>query len=141
MNYYMSNDIITKHTGIWVQNFSLDAKIRRDIPIIKSISTIGRLPWKTDILARYHTLLAHTKDKKVKMGMVTDELICLWEKFSFPNLSKQAIMSKLQKLIASYEKNQRLPKDIFNIEIQNVFDISQKCGMWLCNEDKELYKV
>ena len=26
MNYYMSNDIIRKHTGTWVQNLSLDAK-------------------------------------------------------------------------------------------------------------------
>ena len=89
MNYYMSNDIITKHTGTWVQNLSLDAKKMRDILIIESISTLSRLPRRTDILARYHTLLAHTKDKKVRMGMVTDELICLWEKFSFPNLSKQ----------------------------------------------------
>ena len=76
-------------------------------------------------------------DKKV--SMVTDELICLWEKFIFPNLSKQAIMTKVQKLIGSYEKNQRRPKDTFNIDIQNVFDISQKYGMWLCNEDKKLY--
>ena len=83
MNYYMSNDIITKHTGTCVQNLSLDAKKRRDIPIIESISNPSRGPRKTDILARYHTLLAHTKDKKVRMGIVTDELICLWENLAF----------------------------------------------------------
>ena len=42
-----------------------------------------------DIIGRHHTLLETAKDKKERMVMITDELIALWEKFSFPTLKAE----------------------------------------------------
>ena len=62
-----------------------------------------RLPPRKDIIGRYHTLLEHIKGKKARFIMITGELISLWLKFSFPCITKQAIISKLRNLITDYE--------------------------------------
>ena len=72
---------------------------------------------------------------------MTDELIVLWGKFSFPILAKQTIMSKVVKLIEENDKNRKRKKDSFQVEIENVFDITKTDGNWLCQEDKELYML
>lgn len=77
MAYYKSSQEIKKNAESWTQNFAHDAKKRRDIPLIESLSGFTRLPRKKDIIGRYHTLLETAKDKKERMTMITDELTVL----------------------------------------------------------------
>lgn len=142
MAYYKSSEAIKKNAESWTQNVAFgDATKRRDIPIIETLSSFTRLPRKKDIIGRHHTLLETVKDKKERMAMITGELTVLWEKFSFPILAKQTIMSKVVKLIEENDKNRKRKKDSFQVEIENIFDVTKTDGNWLCQEDKELYKV
>ena len=81
--------MIQKNVESWSQNLSVVKAKRRDIPIIEELSSYTRLPARKDIISRHHTLLKCTKDKNARLCMITNELICLWEKFSFPILSGQ----------------------------------------------------
>ena len=139
MAYYKSIETIKKNTKSWTQNLALDATKRRDIPIIETLDGFTRLPRKKDIVGRYHTLLVTVKERKDRMAMITDELTVLWEKFSFPILAKQTVMSKVVKLIEDNDKNRRRKRDSFEVELENIFDVTE--GNWLCQEDKELYKL
>ena len=120
MAYYKSSDIINKNAESWTKNITIDAAKRRDIPIIAMLSSFTRLPQKKDIISRHHTLLETAKDKKERMVMITDELIVLWEKFSFPILSKQTILYKVGKLIEVNDKNRKKKKDSFQVELENI---------------------
>ena len=76
------------------------------------------------------------------MVMITDEFIVLWEKFSFPTLSKQTIIYKVCKLIEANDKNRKKKKDSFQVELENIFEITKTDGNWLCQEDKlTIYKL
>ena len=57
--------------------------------------------------------------------MITDELIDLMKKFSFPTLSKQVIKSKLLTVIAAYNKNRKKKTDCFEKEKECLFDICE----------------
>lgn len=92
MAYYKSSEIINTNAESWTKNINIDTTKRRDIPMIKTLSSFTRLPQKKDIIGRHHKLLETAKDKKERMMMITNELIALWEKFSFPVLTKQAVM-------------------------------------------------
>ena len=63
------------------------------------------------------------------MAMMSGQLTVLWEKFSFLILAKQKIMSKVVKFIEENDKNRRRKKDSFQVEIENVFDITKTDGI------------
>ena len=64
------------------------------------------------------------KDKKARMIMISNKLICLWENLSFQIL-RQTLISKVLKLIKGYERNRKKKKDSFQVEIENLFDITK----------------
>jgi len=139
MSYYRSSETIMKNSDKWKTNLEIDTTKRRDIPVILVLSSYSRLPSKNDIIGRYHTLFSDAKDRKTRIIMITDELIDLWKKFSFPTLSKQVIKSKLLTVIAAYNKNRKKKTDCFEKEKECLFDITKTDGAWLCQEDRKLY--
>ena len=141
MAYYKSSEMIEKNVESWVKNLEGDTRRRRDIQIIDTLSCYTRLPKKNDIIGRYHTLLEHKSEKKARISIIAEEFIGLWGKFSFPILTKQTIISKLNKFIQEYEKNRKRKKESYEIEIESIFDITKEDGEWLCQEDKELYNL
>jgi len=80
------------------------------------------------------------KGRADRIRKTGQELQKLWEKLSFPLLSKQQVSEKADKLIIVFEKNieqggmKNLKKSHY------LFDITNLSGNWLCSEDKELYR-
>jgi len=68
--------------------------------------------------------------------MITDELISLRKKISFPIITQQAIMAKFVTLFKETRKREKT----FNNELENIFDIMKKKDEWLC-QNKELFDV
>ena len=68
-------------------------------------------------------VLETVKHKKERMVMITDELIVLWEKFSFPTLSKQTIIYKIYKLIKVNDKDRKKKKDSFQVEHKLLYNL------------------
>ena len=114
---------------------------RRNLPRIENFKDYVRLPHKKDVLECYQTLLEIEKSKQKKVKIITVELTKLWGKMSFPIISEQAIIARIKKLIAEYEKDQKYPKEEFKLKLDTVFDITKPKGQWLCEEDRKLYKI
>ena len=140
MAYFKSSDTVEKNAQKWALNLpSSIHTMRRNLPRVECLTSFIRLPQKQHILGRYHMLLEEDKLKSTRIQRICQELLQLWEKFSFPTLSQQAINARLTKLIFLYEKNQRRPKEDFLNGMESIFDITKVDGAWLCREDKELY--
>ena len=140
MSFKKASATVLKNKGNWAFNLpKSSASNRRVLPRMESLGSCIRLPTKVQVLGRYHTLFEKEKQKKIRIQIIRDELLQLWKKFSFPCKSKQAIFAQLEKLVTNYEKYQRKPDEIFAQELQNIFDVTQPGGTWLCNEDKEFY--
>jgi hypothetical protein len=49
------------------------------------------------------------------------------------------MVSKVMKLLDRHEKNSNRKDPRFGTDLTTIFDITNKHGVWLCSEDKELY--
>src|SRR6218665_924680 len=83
----------------------------------------------------YVILLIADRAKKI-----SEELLKLWEKLSFPVISQQQVLAKVDKLIKVFEKYRKRPNKGFEKNLPHIFDITKQSGNWLCSEDKELYR-
>ena len=50
-------------------------------------------------------------------------------------------MYKLCKLIEASNKNRKIKKYLFHVELKNIFEITKTDGNWLCQENKLLYNL
>jgi len=85
--------------------------------------------------------LKETKDKKLRINSIYEEICSLWIDLNFPQLSKQVIIAKLKSLIEKYEKNRKRRTNAFKAMLLNIFDITKVDGFWLSSEDKKLYSI
>src|SRR6218665_921736 len=79
----------------------------------------------------YVILLIADRAKKIY-----EELLKLWEKQSFPIISQQQVLAKVDKLIKVFEKHRKRPNEEFKKNLPHIFDITKQSENWLCSEDK-----
>ena len=140
MSFFQSSDAIKKNAMIWASNLPSSDRMRRNFFQVECLTTLTRLPQRRLIVGRYCSLLKENKLKSARIKQITEELTKLWQKFSFPILSRQVIHTRLNKLIKLHENNQRRPSEIFANDLENIFDITNIHGTWLCKEDKHLHQ-
>ena len=72
--------------------------------------------------------MKETKDKRLRINSIYEEINLLWIDLKFPQISKQTVISKLKKLIEMYEINRKRPTSKFKNSLENVFDITKFGG-------------
>jgi hypothetical protein len=132
-----------KNADKWSNNLPLTARKshgRGDIPLVdKSFEKFVRLPLKRDVVGRFMFLNETMIGRRTRMNKICDELLQLWSTFSFPSLSSQVVMDKIQRLLKQHVNNRKRKNPTFKNELMSIFDITQRRGLWLCRQDKELY--
>ena len=140
MSGFKSFDTVKKNSKVWAQNLPKPkGNQKRIFPRIETLTDFIRLPLKKDILGLYITLSISEKSKENRIKTINSQLSDLWQKFSIPMLSKQAISARLKKLLTDYEKNQKYSKMDFEEALEDIFDITKFNGEWLNKEDKDFY--
>jgi hypothetical protein len=117
-------------------------KIKRNssIPLVDNLTELVRMPRNRDILGRFVKLRTDLKERGKRISFITEELQHLWNKFSFPTVSKPLILKKVKKIVAEYESNRRRKSSKFQNKMSTVFNITKTDGLWLSSEDKLFYK-
>lgn len=97
------------------------------------------MPLKSHVMGRFKSLESVAKERKERVGLIAVELKSLWSMtFNFPHVSDQAIHAKLEKLLREYDYCRK--KQNFD-SLNELFDVTQVKGQWLCKEDEDLYKL
>lgn len=99
-----------------------------------------KMPLNRDIVGRFSGLYDEVKGRADRVKKISDELLKLWEKLSFPVISKQQVLARVDKLIKMFEKYGKRLNEEFEKNLPHLFDITKPSGNWLCSEDKELYR-
>lgn len=107
----------------------------------KNLTELNRIPNNKTIMNRFVTLCDTERNRRKRIIIVAKEVICLWNKLSFPVLSFPSVTGKVTKIISIYEKEKKHRKSVKNFEEMQgeLFDITKKGGSWLCSEDKNFY--
>lgn len=126
----------------WTQNLSATTKRRPTIPQVENDlnETICKMPLNRVIVGRFLGLYEQVKGRADRINKISEESMLLWEKLSFPLLSKQQVSAKVDKLIKMFEKFRKRHNEEFERNLSNVFDITKQSGNWLSSEDKKLYR-
>lgn len=99
----------------WTQNLTATTKRRPSIPQVKNQLnvTFCKMPLKRDIVGRFLGLYDQVKGRADRINKISEELMMLWEKLSFPLLSKQQVTATTDKLIKMFEKYRKRPNKEF----------------------------
>ena len=75
------------------------------------------MPKKKQIIGRYLGLFQDgMKDKSKRIAEIVGELLSLWQKLNFPNVSKQQICAKVSQLVNGYiTYRKKKPKNLKKI--------------------------
>ena len=113
---------------------------RSHVPVEEdSLANRSRMPLKQHIVGRYQFLGKSVKGRKDRVAQLSSEVMQLWrEKLNFPNISEQAVRSKLEKVLLLYDKGVR--RGQFQ-SLAELFDITKVNGEWLNADDKKLYHI
>ena len=96
MSFKKSLNSVEKNASIWSENLSTSMKIKRNssIPLVDNLTELVRMPRNRDILGRFVKLRTDLKERGKRISFITEELQHLWNKFSFPTVSKPLIFKK-----------------------------------------------
>lgn len=142
MSHRKSYTSVERNKSIWTRNlvrFEKSTKRRGDIALEEtSLQEKNRIPLKVQIIGRYQFLGVQIKGRKERVAKISEEVSKLWQdKLNFPYVSIQAIRSKIDNVLKSYDECVKRGK--YNV-LNELFDITKVCGQWLCTEDKVLYQ-
>jgi len=143
MSYKKSDVTIQENKHIWADNLVQFQQCHRKRGMVpqqcKSFADTCRMPVMVKIIGRYHFLGCDIKGRKERMIQISKELKVLWNnKLNFPNVSDQRIIKKLENLMKTYDECvKRRNYDVLN----EIFDITKVNGLWLSNDDKQLYHL
>ena len=118
-----------------------DSHKNRQVTVVeKSFQEYSKMPLKSDIVGRFKYFSSDVKDKRQRISLVFEEIISLWkEKLNFPCQTEQSVKRKLDDVIKKYESLRKKGKaDLLQ---QEIFDVTNKNGIWLSSEDKRLYEL
>ena len=100
---------------------------------------MSKIPKEQHILDRCKTLASGLKSKKKGTLIVAVEVRQLWKNLSLPiQLGKSTVERKIENVIKQYERNCRRPG---NYDFTKLFNVTDEKGKWLCQEDREFYKL
>lgn len=110
----------------WTRNLTTTTKRRPGIPEMKKDinETMCKMPLNRDIVGRFLGLYDELKGRADRIRKISQELQKLWEKLSFPFLSKQQVSAKVDKLIIVFEKYRKRRNEEFE-KISLIFSILQ----------------
>jgi hypothetical protein len=145
MAHRKDSNSVTRNKEIWKKNL---ARFRPDHPSVRRpsipsieepLSTKKRMPTKAQVVGRYNHLGLSIKGRRDRVGVLAEEVTNLWtHTLNFPIISKQAIISKLEKLLKVYDECVR--RSCFE-KLDSIFDITKEGGVWLNSEDKKLHRI
>src|SRR6218665_1273950 len=86
-----------------------------------------RITLNRDIVDRFLGLCDEVKvrDYQAKK-IISEELLKLWENLSFPVISQQQVLAKVNKLIKVFEKYRKRPNEEFEKNLPRIFDITKQ---------------
>jgi hypothetical protein len=142
MSFKNSSSNTEKNKETWTKNLvQFQAPSRRGNMAIyeASLSERSRMPQKNHVIGRFKFLESTAKERRERIGLIAVELKALWSKtLNFPHVSDQAICAKLAKLLKDYERCRK--KQNFDA-LNELFDVTNVKGEWMCKEDENLYKL
>ena len=114
-------------------------KTSRRHTTVECLSQMSKIPKEQHILDRYKTLASGVKNKKKRTQILAGEVRQLWKNLTFPiQLGKSTVERKIENVIKQYERNSRRPR---NYDFTKLFNVTDEKGEWLCQEDREFYKL
>ena len=123
-------------------NLPNELSIKRNIefPLYeKPLHELRKIPNKGQVIGRYLCLFKSEKCKKKRKNILKDELNILWSNLDFPSLSRQRIVTLINKLIFLYEQHRKNNKK-YKFQAETLFDIIKLDGYWLSTEDRRFHK-
>ena len=85
----LSKTVVDKSANKWIQNLKSKVKQREEIPVMSSLTGLSRMPKKKQIIGRFLRLFQDgIKNKTKRIALISEELVCLWQKLNFPTISK-----------------------------------------------------
>lgn len=131
-----------KNTAKWMQNLSHSSKRRPMIPQIteKMDSLLWKLPLNRTVVGRFLGLYSEVTSRENRIIRMSTELLNLWEKLSLPSMTRRTIERKVGRLISDFDAYKKRTNERFEMDLINVFDITNLDGVWLCREDKQFYQ-
>ena len=126
-----------KNKKTWTANlmrFQYGKTSRRNTSV-ESFSQTSKFPKEHHILDRYKTLVSGVKSKKKRTLYLAGEVRQLRKNLSLPiQQGKSTVEQKIENVIKQYERNSRRSGNCD-------FNVTDEKGEWLCQEDREFYKL
>ena len=114
-------------------------KTSRRNTTVESLSQKSKFSKEQHILDRYKTLASGLKSKKKRTLILAGEVRQLWKNLNLPiQQGKSTVEQKIENVIKQYERNSRKPG---NYDFTKLFNVTDEKGEWLCQEDREFYKL
>ena len=100
---------------------------------------MSKIPKEQYILDRCKTLASGVKSKKKRTQILAGEVRQLWKNLTLPiQQGKSTVERKIENVIKQYERHSRRPG---NYDFTKLFNVTDEKGEWLCQEDREFYKL
>ena len=112
----------------WARNLKTITKRRPSIPEMKDDinEILCKMPLNRNIVGRFLGLYDELKGRADRIKKISQELLKLWEKLSFPILSKQQVSAKVDKLIKGFEKYRKRQNKEFEKNLTYLFNITNR---------------
>ena len=131
----------TKNKKTWTTNLMQFqyGKTSRRHTTVECLSQMSKIPKEQHILDRYKTLASGVKNKKKRTQILACEVRQLWKNLTLPiQQGKSTVERKIENVIKQYKRNSRRPG---NYDFTKLFNVTDEKGEWLCQEDREFYKL
>ena len=114
-------------------------KTSRRHTTVECLSQMSKIPKEQHILDIYKTLASGVKSKKKRTQILAGEVRQLWKNLTLPiQQGKSTVERKIENVIKQYERHSRRPG---NYDFTKLFNVTEEKGEWLCQEDREFYKL
>ena len=114
-------------------------KTSRRHTTVECFSQMSKIPKEQHILDRYKTLASRVNSKKKRTQILAGEVRQLWKNLTLPiQQGKSTAERKIENVIKQFERNSRRPG---NYDFTKLFNVTDEKGEWLCQENREFYKL
>ena len=114
-------------------------KTSRRHTTVECLSQMNKIPKEQHILERYKTLASGVKSKKKRTQILAGEVRQLWKNLTLPiQQGKSTVERKIENVIKQYERHSRRPG---NYDFTKLFNVTDEKGEWLCQKDRDFYKL
>jgi hypothetical protein len=118
-----------------LQHFKKSKRLRKN-KMQDALFSICKMPTILQIMSRYTTLASICKNVKGRIQMISEECLQLWANLNFPTISKKSVPRIIEKIVKQRKKYVKRPD---GSKFHDLLDITNKEGLWLHADDKNLY--